>query len=82
MEVLLRNNRGDLIAVFSSPMTTEKWQQLKEIPKLSKRFQIQLPNGYNLNFGEHQNILKQNPKNFGEYVRFAYLRYFSDPFSG
>jgi len=71
-----RNKRGDLLAVFSSPMTRDKWIALQTISKHSKRFEILLPNRYRLKFGEHRNIIKQQPKNFGEYVRIATNRYF------
>jgi hypothetical protein len=82
MNVIQRNKRGDLLAIFLSPMTPDRWQQLASLSRLSRRFEIQLPNGYRLKYGQHLNILKQNPKNFGQYVRIAYTRYFSDSFPG
>jgi hypothetical protein len=75
-ELKPRNKRGDLLAVFTSPMTIDKWDILRRMPKHSKRFEILLPNGYRLKFGEHKNILKQLPARFGDYVRLATHRYF------
>lgn len=75
-ELRTRNKRGDLLAVFSSPMTLDKWAALKTISKHSKRFEILLPNNYRLKFGEHKNILKQTPTRFSDYVRIATKSYF------
>ena len=76
-ELVSRNKRGDLLAVFTGPMDQDKWLALKLLPKCSRRFEIQLPNGYRLKFGEHKNILKTNPIRYSDYVRAAYQRYYS-----
>jgi hypothetical protein len=77
-DINLVHRNKKVIAVFTGPITKDKWQQLVSLEPTAKRFKIELPNGFRLAYDQHRHIVKQNPKNFGQYVRLAYQKFYDN----
>lgn len=63
---------GNWIAIFTSPITTVKWNALQSITKLSEGFCIQLPkddSSTKFCYEWHRHILKSQPRSYEEYLK-------------